>query len=232
MMNCAIIDRDQRIDDFLLEKLSPEDAETFEIHLFGCPECLEELRLREQMVKLIKEERVTAVEDYARQRSSQKPLGVIRSIAEFFRFRQNIWIYAGAAAVLLIGFFVTQLLRRQASPDIYAANFVELPHLESRVGQALRSGDFSLAVFTPKIGENFTGEIFFRWEIEKDGEKFSSPLELKILDNRESLVHAANVESGQYNFKENLAPGLYYWTLDNRGETLYVGKFYVNKPER
>jgi hypothetical protein len=227
-----MIDRDQRIDDFLLAKLSPEDAETFEIHLFGCPECFEDLRLREQMVKLIKEERVTAVEDYARQRSPQKPLGVIRSIAEFLRFRQNIWIYAGAAAVLLIGFFITQLLRRQETPDIYAANFVELLHLESRAGQALRSGDFSLSVISPQIGENFTGEILFRWEIEKEGEKFSAPLELKILNNREDLIHTTTVESGQYNFKENLAPGLYYWTLDHRGETLYVGKFFVNKPAK
>lgn len=229
-MKCEMIDRDQRLDDFLLAKLSPEDADAFEIHLFGCPECFEELRLREQMVKLIKDERVTAIEGHTRQRSPQESGDVIKSIVDFFRFRQNIWIYAGAAAVLLIGFFITQLLRRQESPDIYAANFIELPHFESRVGQALRSGDFSLAVFAPKTDENFTGEILFRWEIEKDGGKFNGPLELKILDNRENLVHAANIESGQYNFKENLAPGLYYWTLDNRGETLYVGKFFVKKP--
>ncbi len=85
MIKFEITDRDQRIDDFLLEKLSPEDADAFEIHLFGCPECFEELRLREQMVKLIKEERVTVVEGHARQRSPQKPIGLIRSIAEFFR---------------------------------------------------------------------------------------------------------------------------------------------------
>ncbi|MGH7595536.1 MAG: zf-HC2 domain-containing protein [bacterium] len=231
-MKCEIMDRDQRIDDFLLAKLSPEDADAFEIHLFGCPECFEELRLREQMVKLIKEERVTAVEDYARQRSPKPAIDLAKSIVEFLRFKQNVWIYAGAAAVLLIGFFITQLLRRQEAPDIYAANFVELPHLESRVGQTFRSGDFSLAVFAPKIGENFTGEILFRWEMEKDGEKFTGPLELKILDNRENLVHAATVESRQYNFKENLAPGLYYWTLDDRGETLYVGKFFVNQSQK
>lgn len=226
-MKCEIMDRDQCIDDFLLAKLSPEDAETFEIHLFGCPECFEELRLREQMVKLIKEERVTVVSDHPAKR--QQRLGVIQSLLDFFQSRQSIWIYAGAAAVLLIGFFVTQLLRRQESPDIYAANFVELPHLESRVGQAFRSGIFSLSVISPQIGENFTGGILFRWEIEKDGEKFSGPLELKILDNRENPVHAATVESRQYNFTKNLAPGLYYWTLDHRGETLYVGKFFVRK---
>jgi hypothetical protein len=231
-MKCEMSDRDQRIDDFLLAKLSPEDAEAFEIHLFGCLECFEELRLREQMVKLIKEERVTVVDDYARQRSPQQPAGLIRDIAKFLRFRQNIWIYAGAAAVLLIGFFITQLLRRQETPDIYAANFVELPHLESRVGQAFRSGGFSLAVISPQIGENFSGEVLFRWELEKDGEKFSTPLELKILDNRENLGHAAIVESGQYNLKKKLAPGLYYWTLDHRGETLYVGKFFAKKPEK
>lgn len=226
-MSCELINRDQRIDDFLLGKLSAAEAEALEIHVFGCAVCLEELRWREQMIALIKEERVTAAAD----RAPRRPANLLRSIREFFRLQPNVWIYA-VAAILLVGLAVTQFLRRSAPPEIEAANFAELPHLESRVGQALRSGEFSLAILAPKIGENFTGDIEFRWEIKKDGEEFRGPLELKILNNREEPVHTTTVENGQYILKAKLAPGLYYWTLDDHGETLYLGKFFVEKSEK
>jgi len=225
-MPCEIKNRDQRIDEFLLGKLSPAEAEAFEIHAFGCAACLEELRLREQMMVLIKEERVTAVATHTRRR----PVSLVKSILDFFRLQPNVWIYAGAAAVLLVGLALTQLLRRSETPDIDAANFAELPHLESRVGQVLRSGEFSLSVHAPKIGDNFSGDIQFRWEAKKDGEDFRGAFALKILNNHEESVYATTVENGQYILKAKLAPGLYYWTLDEHGETLYLGKFFVEKP--
>lgn len=228
MMKCEIIDRDQRIDDFLLKKLSPEDAEAFEIHLFGCPECLGELRLREQMVKLIKEERVTASAD----RNKRQSASFVKSILDFLRLQQNIWIYAGAAAVLLIGFFILSLLRRQEATNMYAANFVEAPVLESKLGQALRSSEFSFSIISPQIGENFIGKIAFRWEIKNDGEQFNGTFGLKILNNRENSVHVATVANGQYICQEKLVPGLYYWTLEENGETLYLGKFFVMKSQK
>lgn len=231
-MKCEIMDRDQRLDDFLLAKLSPKEAEAFEIHAFGCPECLAELRLREQMVKLIKEERVTVVVNHPPKRLPQKRPGAIKAIADFLRRQQNVWIYAGAAAVLLIGFLISTLLRRPETPDMYAANFSEIPHLESKLGQALRSSEFSLSIISPEIGENFAGNIDFRWEIKKDEQAFSGPLVLKILNNREITVRAATVENGRYTCKEKLAPGVYYWTLEEQGEMLYLGKFFVNKSQR
>jgi hypothetical protein len=228
-MNCAIIDRDQRIDDFLQSKLSPEDAEAFEIHLFGCPECLAELRLREQMVKLIKEERLTAVDDYAQPQPSPQPRGVINSIVDFFRFRQNIWIYASAAAVLLVGVLIMQIFRSKEVPIEYAANFEEISHLESKVGQSFRSFNMEVSVISPAVGQDFTGNIFFRWELKKDGETFNGPVDLKIMNNREKPVHSAEITGSQYDFKQRLAPGLYYWSLENRGESLYLGKFFVKR---
>ncbi len=230
-MKCEIMDRDQRIDDFLLEKLSPEDAEAFEIHLFGCPECFEELRVREQMVKLIKEERVTVVDDYARQRSAPQPSGVIKSIIDFFRFQRNIWIYAGAAAVLLIALLVSRFFFKPEVMEQYAANFTESPHLESMLQQAARASAYSIRIISPAAGENFKGAIGFRWKIEKDGKEFASPVDLKILNNKEALVHAVSVQEGQYDFTQKLSPGLYYWTLEVQDETLFLGKFFVNKPK-
>jgi len=231
-MTCNIKKRDQHIDDFVLGKLSAKEAEAFEIHAFGCAECLGELRLREQMVALIKEERVTAVANYPAQRVTKSPIGLIKSIFEFLQFRQHIWIYAGGFAVLLIGFFATLFLRRSDVPEIDAANFAELPHLESRAGQTFRSDEFSLSVLAPKIGKNFSGDIEFRWEAKQDGEAFPGAVTLKILNNREELVHTETVENGQYVLKTKLAPGRYYWTLDKNDETLYLGQFFANKTSK
>jgi len=226
-MSCDLKNRDHHIDDFLLGKFSLADAEAFEIHVFGCAECLSELRLREQMVALIKEERVTAVAESARRQSAS----LLSSIRNFFRLQPNVWIYA-VAAILVVGLAFTLFWRRSATPEIDAANFAELPHLESRVGQTLRSGDLSLSVRAPKIGGNFSKDIEFRWEAQKDGEEFRGSLALKILNNREEPVHATTVENGHYILKVKLAPGLYYWTLEEQGETLYLGKFFVKKSQK
>jgi hypothetical protein len=225
-MPCDLKNRDQRIDDFLLGKFSPAEAEVFEIHAFGCAECLEELRLREQMIVLIKEERVTAAADRAPRRSAN----LLQAIREVFRLQPNVWIYA-VAAILVVGLALTLFWRRSATPEIDAANFAELPHLESRVGQTLRSDEFSLSIRAPKIGGNYSGDIEFRWEAKKDGEDFRGAFALKILNNHEESVYAITVENGQYILTAKLAPGLYYWTLDEHGETLCLGKFFVEKPE-
>lgn len=231
-MPCDMKNRDQRLDDFLFGKLSPNDAEAFEIHTFGCAECLGELRLREQMIALIKEERVTAVADDPAQRATKPLIGLVNTIFEFLPFRQQLWIYVGGFAILLIGFFATMFLRRSETPEIDAANFVELPHLESQAGQTFRSGEFSPSIFAPQIGENFIGDIEFRWEIKKDGEEFRGPVELKILNNREVILHTVTVANGQHVLEENLTPGLYYWTLSANNETLYIGNFFIHKPPR
>jgi anti-sigma factor RsiW len=147
-MKCEMSDRDQRIDDFLLEKLSPEDTEAFEIHLFGCSECLQELRLREQMVKLIKEERVTLVAAPVATRAPAQSVSWIRSLSDFFNLRPSGWIYVGAAAVLLVGFVITQIVRKTDHAEMYAANFIEPPQLESMLGQVQRSSAFAVSVLS------------------------------------------------------------------------------------
>jgi hypothetical protein len=229
-MKCEITDRDQRIDDFLLAKLSQEDAETFEIHLFGCPECFEELRLREQVVKLIKEERVTAAAFDMPHRSPAPQKSFLQSFFDFWRIRQNAWIYAGAAAMIIV-LAVLSLFRRQDSLRSDADRFAESAYLESALRQTYRAAGVSVNVLSPVLSENFTGEIAFRWEIRKAGEDSSRTLVLKILNNKQETVHETIVAGNEYRLAKGiLAPGLYYWTLEAQGNTLHLGKFFVNKP--
>lgn len=228
-MPCEISDRDQRIDDFLMNKLSRADAEAFEIHLFGCKECLAELRLREQMIEALKEEHVAVAAATARPHRAKPPVGFITTIADFFRVRPNAWIYAGVAAALLVAVLASPLFRGQDAAEDYAANFTPSPRLESLMKQALRSSDLSFSVASPHNGETFfPGEIEFRWQIQGRNAPLDSPLELKILNNHETEIHSAQVEGHEYRLREPLASGLYYWTLDYRGETLHLGKFFIN----
>ena len=44
-----------RIDDYLLGKLSPEENDAFEIYCFGNPEFLKEVQIREEIINVIKE---------------------------------------------------------------------------------------------------------------------------------------------------------------------------------
>ncbi len=228
MMKCEMTDREHRIDDFLQEKMPAAEAEAFERHIFGCAECLAEVRLREQMIKLIKEERVTATDELVSTRRGQRP-DFLGTIADFFRVRPNAWIYAGVAAALLVAILVAPLFRSQDAAENYAANFTASPQLESLIGQKQRSSDFSVSAISPRAGENFTGEILFRWQIKKGEDEVDVPLELKILNNQEALMHSARVDGKEYRLRERLAPGLYYWTLEHEGETLYLGKFFVRK---
>jgi hypothetical protein len=73
-------------------------------------------------------------------------------------------------------------------------------------------------------------DVSFRWQIKKGKEEVELPLELKILNNKETLIHSARIAGKEYHLRESLAPGLYYWTLEYEGESLYLGKFFLSKP--
>lgn len=232
-MTCELPDRDKRIDDFLMKKLSAEQAEAFEIHLFGCKDCLAELRMREQMVKIIKEERVTAVSDVARPRRAKSRINLVQTIADFFRIRPNTWVYVGVVAILLIAILVLPRFREQEGAEKYATNFSKSQRLESLVGQALRSSDLSISVASPRNDENFSSEdVWFRWQIKKGEDSVDLPLELKVLNNQEEIIHSVQVEGQEYRLQERPAPGLYYWILEYQGETLYLGKFFFRLPNK
>lgn len=226
-MTCKMLDRNQRIDDFLMHKLSSADAEVFEIHLFGCKECLAELRLREQMIMIIKEERVIAISDVARPRRAKSPVSLVQTIADFFRIRPNTWIYVGVVAALLIAILLLPRFREKGGVEKYATNFLKSQRLESLVGQTLRSSGLSVSVASPRNDENFSsGDVWFRWQIKKGKDSVDLPLELKILNNQEEVIHSVQVEGQEYRLPERPAPGLYYWILEYQEETLYLGKFF------
>ncbi len=232
-MKCEMMDREQRLDDFLLNKLPVQEAESFEQHVFGCPECLAELRLRGQMIKLIKEERITAIGEVTQSRRAKPRAGFLGAISDFFRVTPNAWIYAGVVAALVILILVSPIFRGKEAAENYAANFAVSPRLESLIGQALRSADLAVSVISPRHDEQFSsGDILFRWHIKRGEESVELPLELKILNNQEALIHNFQVKGQEYRLRERLTPGLYYWTLEYQGEMAYLGKFTISEERR
>lgn len=226
-MPCEISDRDRRIDDFLMNQLTPADAEAFEIHLFGCKECLAALRLREQMIEVLREETMTAVAGAARPWRVKALAGPLGTIAGFLKVRPNAWVYAAAAVLLLVAAFSFSIFYNQKTPESFAANFIPSPQFESLMKQAQRSSFPLLSVASPRSGEKLSSrEIEFRWQILTGNDPVDSPLELKILNNQERLVHSARVKGYEYRLSETLVPGLYYWALEYRGEMLHFDKFF------
>lgn len=231
-MSCDLKNPNQKMDDFLLGKLSREEAKSFEVHTFGCPECLEELRLREQMVHLIKEEREALIADYAQQKSSKQKSSILTSIKTFIPNLQKGWVYAGAAvAILLLIFLTSPILFEKDISEINRANFEESPWFESLLKNQVRSSGISASILSPAIGKNFKNDIVFRWNIQKNGKEFLGPFDLKIMNNKEAIIHSAEITGNQYELKEGFEPGLYYWVLEENSEMIFLGKFFVKKPD-
>ncbi|HEX9652529.1 MAG TPA: zf-HC2 domain-containing protein [bacterium] len=221
-MKCELTDRMQRMEEYVMGKMSEKEIEDFEIHVFGCPECLEHLRIREQVVKLIKEERESVIADYTTKKESRE-----FTIKDSFG-RQRGWIYAGAVAVLLLAIFLFRPMWRGEAID--PANFGPNPFFEDVMRQKYQSTGYSVTVSSPRVGQNLSGDINFQWQSFSDGEPHSRALELKILDNRETVIFSELIQDTQFTFEKKLQPGLYYWTLEDHGEMLYLGKFYIDKP--
>ena len=104
------------------------------------------------------------------------------------------------------------------------ANFTPLPHLEAMVSDVSRSSD--LNVIVPADGANLENTFQFEWQ---GGETIS--LTLKILDNRGVEIFSIVPEGHTYTLPKKLEPGLYYWKLETDEDLLYLGKFFVNKPD-
>ncbi len=220
----------EQIDDYLLGKLSEKDGEAFETYCFGNPDFLEEVKLREQLHHIVKEEGEELIAGLKKENQAPKP--IILSFDNAFQKLEKNWFYVAAAAMLLAFlYFVPDLIKKE-TPQIDLANFEEHEYYESVLNQTYMSAGISVSIQSPQIGENFEQSVEFLWDAQKDGKTYSSPLDLILMNNKENKLLLVEVENGKYTLEEELLPGVYYWVIEYQKEMLYLGKFFVKKPEQ
>ena len=119
-MKCELSNREQVIEDYVTGSLSQEDIDAFDEHCFNCDLCFQELRLKEEMAALIKEEGKTIFSDYL-EKQRVKGVGLVRSLIDKLPRLNLEWetpqlVYATVAvgAVAVICFFVAKSM---ISPD-------------------------------------------------------------------------------------------------------------------
>lgn len=107
-------------------------------------------------------------------------------------------------------------------PALLAGNFEVSDNLEDLVGEFTRSD--IIKINNPSPGAEFKPGQFisFAWQQENPEPHF-----LIIVNNQEEEIFKIFIENGDYQYKEALPEGLYYWKLESEDDLLYVGKFFV-----
>jgi hypothetical protein len=98
------------------------------------------------------------------------------------------------------------------------------PNLESMIDSRYRSA--GIQIISPLNNSTFNvgNDIDFTWKPAPQG-----PLTLKIINNKNEVAYDYKVSGGEFVFNQKLAPGLYYWKLENQKDLLCIGKFLVKK---
>ncbi len=111
-MECKISQQKNMIERYLSGALSPEEKEGAEEHLFNCEVCFEEIQLREEMSKLVKEERQILFADYLQTQQAEVKKGVYspgfgEMLVNLFSNKQRKWALATVVlAVVAVAIFI------------------------------------------------------------------------------------------------------------------------------
>lgn len=94
---------EERLDDYLLDRMEETEKGAFEAHYFECPECFERLKERDEIRHIIKSGAVF--------RPGEEPVFEKEEKKGFFRRPMSLsvprpWAWAGAVALVLVGVLI------------------------------------------------------------------------------------------------------------------------------
>jgi len=91
---------EEKIDDYLLDRLSKREKDEFEKHYFNCPICSEELIFREKIFETIREKGSEIFADVILDTHKPAKISSFNKIAYFFRSKK--WALASIGILLII----------------------------------------------------------------------------------------------------------------------------------
>jgi len=170
---------ENRIDDYLLNRMTEEKKEMFEIHFFNCPDCFEKIEERNSLISVIKskgdkifldQKRETETEGIRIQAQKRKQNSVFEGLFSFLTPKQ--WTMAAISACALLIVFIG------IAPNLKSP----IPQFVMD-SQSVRGG--SLALLSP-VKNTQTIPSEFKWDNLGEG------VEYKIYIYRDNLLWSAS----------------------------------------
>jgi hypothetical protein len=108
---------ESKIDDYLLNRMSEDERESFEIHYFTCPVCFEKIVERNELISVIKDKGRIIFEDIQEPVQERKP-SILESITALVSPKQWAVAAVSAALILVIAIGFAPNLKKQ-SPQFF-----------------------------------------------------------------------------------------------------------------
>ncbi|MEL6823833.1 MAG: hypothetical protein AAFP70_18915 [Calditrichota bacterium] len=223
-----------KVDQYLDGSLDENEMSKFEQTFFQNDHCLQELQLRRQLRDLVKSEGKSLFPEYdtvGEQKASsilahhETPFGSIN------------WFYSAAAvfALLLLFQFTdnrTPTLKLPKGANSFSNNFVssqqDQRYQKSSFFELLAEQQFRshhIEIIEPMQNYIYRGSLLFRWRSSNNESSAENTLKLVIYNNRDQEILTAHINGGEFIFRNQLPPGLYYWSLENEKDTISIGRF-------
>jgi|GEM_PF-4423539 len=226
----------RKMDLYLDGSLDEIEMSRFEEIFFLNDRCLKELQLRRQLRELVRTEGSELFPEFTNYDIKSEPSGYFQSNTPYGSIN---WLYSAAAvfALLLIIQFTdssTPPLKLPRGANSFSNNFVTSQHdrrflkssfFELLAEQQLRS--HHIEVLEPIQNYIYRGSLLFRWREKNEKITSTSTLKLVIYNNREQEILTAHITGGEFMFRNQLPPGLYYWSLENKKDNIAIGRFLV-----
>ncbi len=122
MKNCF---SDEAIDAYLLERMSEEEARSFEEHYFNCPKCFQEVARREELIRVIKTRGAQIFSGPA----PEAPPSPAARVLGFFTPRQ--WAFVSLTVVALLVIIFAGIPRSRPAPPHFVLDGEDILRGES-----------------------------------------------------------------------------------------------------
>ncbi|MGH1363272.1 MAG: hypothetical protein ACRBF0_06930 [Calditrichia bacterium] len=227
-----------QIDTYLRGDLDEAEIDEFEQTFFENDDCLKELQLRKDLRDLVKQDGKTLFPEFMP--SDGVGAVALGSGAPVKAAPAKVyWPLSVAATVLCLVFFLVPDTHQKPLKLSEKANSFSAAFLSSQKDLRFRGSSYfdivssqvsrnqTIELLEPIKNYVYRGKLAFRWRLLKSGSNPLPALRLAIFTNKDQEILRANIIGGEFVLRNELEPGLYYWSLEDEEDTVGVGRFLV-----